>query len=63
MGDLPEDRRARRVVTEGLWKQQPMAAARTGRVHAVVSDAFVVPGPRVVEVAETMAQWLHGISF
>jgi hypothetical protein len=32
-------------------------------VHAVVSDAFVVPGPRVVEVAETMAQWLHGISF
>jgi iron complex transport system substrate-binding protein len=63
MGDLPEDRRARRVVTEGLWKRQPLAAARTGRVHAVVSDAFVVPGPRVVEVAETMAQWLHGISF
>jgi len=63
MGDLPEDRRARQVATEGLWKQQPLAAARAGRVHAVVSDAFVVPGPRVVEVAETMAQWLHGISF
>ena len=63
MGDLPEDRRARRIVTEGLWKQQPLTAGRTGRVHAVVSDAFVVPGPRVVEVAETMALWLHGISF
>jgi iron complex transport system substrate-binding protein len=62
MGDLPEERRARRIVTEGLWKQQPVAAGRAGRVHAVVSDAFVVPGPRVVEVAETMALWLHGIS-
>jgi iron complex transport system substrate-binding protein len=61
MGDTPEDRRRRQVQTEGLWKQQPLAAARAGRVHAVISDAFVVPGPRVVEVAETMAMWLHGM--
>lgn len=60
MGDTPGDRRARQVRTEGLWKQQPVSAARAGRVHAVVSDAFVVPGPRVVEAAETMASWLHG---
>jgi iron complex transport system substrate-binding protein len=60
MGDTPQDRQARRARTEGLWKQQPLAAARAGRVHAVVSDAFVVPGPRVIEAAETMAAWLHG---
>jgi len=60
MGDTPEDRRTRQAVTENLWKQQPLAAARAGRVHAVISDAFVVPGPRVVEAAETMAVWLHG---
>lgn len=61
MGDTPADRDARRLVTEGLWKRQPLAAARAGRVHAVISDAFVIPGPRVVEAAETMAVWLHGI--
>ena len=61
MGDTPQDRQARRVQTEGLWKQQPLAASRAGRVHAVISDAFVVPGPRVVEAAETMALWLHGV--
>ena len=61
MGDTPQDRQARRVQTEGLWKQQPLASSRAGRVHAVISDAFVVPGPRVVEAAETMALWLHGV--
>jgi iron complex transport system substrate-binding protein len=61
MGDRPEEREARQVVTEGLWKRQQLAAARTGRIHAVISDAFVIPGPRVVEAAETMALWLHGL--
>ena len=62
MGDTPEDRRARQVLTEGLWKQQPLAVAKTGRIHAVISDAFVVPGPRVIEATETMAQWIHGVT-
>ena len=62
MGDALEERRARRVTTEALWKGQPLAASRAGRVHAVTSDAFVVPGPRVVEAAETMALWLHGVT-
>lgn len=61
MGDRPEQREARKTVTEGLWKRQQLGVAATGRVHAVTSDAFVIPGPRVVEVAETMASWLHGI--
>jgi len=62
MGDALEERRVRKATTEALWKGQPLAASRAGRVHAVTSDAFVVPGPRVVEAAETMALWLHGVA-
>jgi iron complex transport system substrate-binding protein len=62
MGDTPGERRSRQVSTEGLWRRQKQIdAARAGRVHAVISDAFVVPGPRVVDATETMALWLHGI--
>jgi iron complex transport system substrate-binding protein len=61
MGDTPDERRSRQLLTEGLWKQQRIEAARAGRVHAVISDAFVIPGPRLVNATETMAQWLHGV--
>ena len=61
MGDRPEEREARKLLTEGLWKRQRLVAAGDGRVHAVISDAFVVPGPRLAEVTETMALWLHGV--
>jgi len=61
MGDRPEQREARKSVTEGLWKRQKLGAAQAGRIHAVISDAFVIPGPRVVQATETMAEWLHGI--
>jgi iron complex transport system substrate-binding protein len=61
MGDAPEERERRRITTEALWKAQTnVRAARMNRVYAVTSDVFVVPGPRVVEAAETMARWLHG---
>jgi iron complex transport system substrate-binding protein len=61
MGDTPDDRRSRQARTEALWTRQPLVAASTGRVHAVISDAVVVPGPRVVDVAETFARWFHGV--
>lgn len=61
MGDTPEERRSRQMATEALWKRQRLDATRAGRVHAVISDAFVVPGPRVVEATETMARWLYGV--
>jgi len=60
MGDTADERARRRQATEALWQRAGVAAARAGRVHAVTSDAFVVPGPRVIEVAETIARWLHG---
>ena len=59
IGETEEDHRRRQPITERLWRRQPnVKAARSNGVHAVTSDAFVVPGPRVVEVAETLARWL-----
>jgi iron complex transport system substrate-binding protein len=61
MGDTPEDKRRRAESTLRIWSQSTVDAARAGRVHPVISDAFVVPGPRVTEVADTLAEWFHGV--
>jgi iron complex transport system substrate-binding protein len=62
MGDTPAERQRRQDSTLQLWSEQTMVAAVRGHgVHAVMSDAFVVPGPRVVEVADTLAAWIHGV--
>lgn len=43
-----------------LWEKFPMLpAVRSGRVYAVASDIFVVPGPRVVEAARELARMIH----
>jgi ABC-type Fe3+-hydroxamate transport system substrate-binding protein len=62
MGDTPDEHVRRQPETERLWLQQRhLTAVQQKGVHAVTSDAFVVPGPRVVEAAETLANWLHGV--
>ena len=62
MGDSPADSDRRRRHAEHLWQQQTLVhAVRAGRVHVTTDEAFVVPGPRVVHVAETLAAWLHGV--
>ena len=59
MGETEDEHRRRQPATERLWRQQAnVNAAQANGIHAVTSDAFVVPGPRVVEVAETLARWL-----
>lgn len=59
MGDTVEEHVRRQPATERLWRQQAnVKAAQANGIHAVTSDAFVVPGPRVVEAAETLARWL-----
>ena len=56
MGDTVDEHVRRQPITEGLWRQQAaVTAVQPSAVHAVTSDAFVVPGPRVVEAAETLA--------
>lgn len=63
MGETPADSDRRRKITERLWAAERLvAAARTGGVHATNDEAFVVPGPRIVEVARTMAAWFHGVT-
>ncbi len=63
MGETPESSERRRAVTDSLWaKERLVTAVRNGGVHAVVDEAFVVPGPRVVDVARTMAAWFHGVT-
>jgi iron complex transport system substrate-binding protein len=63
MGDTPESRRQRESLTLQLWKRQTaVIAVQQNGVHAVMSDAFVVPGPRVTEVAETLAGWFHAVT-
>jgi iron complex transport system substrate-binding protein len=43
-----------------LWSRYPsLAAVKQKRVHAVASDIFVVPGPRVVDAARAFARMLH----
>jgi ABC-type hemin transport system substrate-binding protein len=61
MGETPGDSERRRTLTESLWaKERLVLAVHRGNVHAVNDEAFVVPGPRVVEVARAMAGWFHG---
>ena len=44
----------------GLWsRMSSIGAVRTRRVHAVASDIFVVPGPRVVDAAQAFFTLLH----
>jgi iron complex transport system substrate-binding protein len=43
-----------------LWKRAgSIAAVRNGRVVAVASDIFVVPGPRIVQAADELLQMFH----
>jgi iron complex transport system substrate-binding protein len=63
MGETSESSELRRRITESLWATQRLVSAvQTGSVHAVVDEAFVVPGPRVIDVARTMAAWFHGVT-
>jgi len=62
MGDTDAQRLRKEKATLQLWSTQTtVGAVRARAIHPVMSDAFVVPGPRVVEVADTLAAWLHGI--
>jgi len=64
MGEQPETSDRRLQITSDLWRRQTLVkAVRDGRVYPSTDQAFVVPGPRIVNVAETMAGWFHGVQF
>jgi iron complex transport system substrate-binding protein len=63
MGDMADtvgvtDEHKREVT--GLWERlSSVAAVKQHRVHAVASDVYVVPGPRVVDAAKSFFDMLH----
>jgi iron complex transport system substrate-binding protein len=63
MGDMADtvgvtDEHKREVTS--LWERLTnVAAVKQHRVHAVASDVYVVPGPRVVEAAKAFFAMLH----
>ena len=60
-----DDRRAVNVEQElEIWKSLPsLPAVRNRRLHLLVGDEFVVPGPRIVSAARRFARALHPESF
>jgi iron complex transport system substrate-binding protein len=63
MGDMSDtagvtESQKREVVD--LWSRlRTIDAVKNGRVHAVASDIYVVPGPRVVDAAQQFLAMLH----
>jgi len=63
MGDManpssPANERQEAVAR--LWRKHPsLRAVKHNRVHALASDVFVVPGPRMVEAARQFRALLH----
>jgi iron complex transport system substrate-binding protein len=46
------------------WRQLPsVPAVRQRRIHSLVGDYLVVPGPRIAEAAETFARAIHPEAF
>ena len=50
-----------RIKTEmNAWRGLPgLPAVKTGRIHILADDRLMVPGPRIVEAAKLLRQFLH----
>jgi iron complex transport system substrate-binding protein len=61
MGEADVDRVRRNAASWSLWKRhETIAAVRSRRVRAAETDALFIPGPRVVDAAEWLADVIHG---
>ena len=61
MGATEADRERQHLESRELWQRyRTLAAVRAGRVRAAETDALFIPGPRVVDVAEWLADLIHG---
>jgi iron complex transport system substrate-binding protein len=61
MGATELGRQRNHVESLKLWQRyRTLSAVRAGRVRAAESDALFIPGPRVVDVAEWLANLIHG---
>jgi iron complex transport system substrate-binding protein len=54
-------RQAARAATLALWQQNSeLTAVRSGHVYVGTSNALLVPGPRTVEAAQRLFDYMHG---
>jgi len=61
MGATEKERLRRNTDNQELWRRyRTISAVRTGRVRAAETDALFIPGPRVVDVAEWLAEVIRG---
>ena len=61
MGTVDVDRERRTVESRALWERYlTVSAVRAGRVRVADTDALFVPGPRVVDAADWLADVIHG---
>jgi iron complex transport system substrate-binding protein len=67
MGDMSETSKvteAHRRAVIRLWDRFPsLRAVKAVRVHAIASDIYFVPGPRVVDLAQELVRMLHPETF
>ena len=60
MGDVPNDTPEQRLKTIQPWlARRELAAVRNGRVTAILSEALVVPGPRILEALDMISRCLR----
>ena len=61
MGATETERERRNAEGQELWRRyRTISAVRNGRVRAAETDALFVPGPRVAETAEWLADVIRG---
>jgi iron complex transport system substrate-binding protein len=61
MGATAQERERKVAENLSLWKHvSNLSAVKNAHVYSLTSTAFVVPGPRVTEAAETLFTLLHG---
>lgn len=61
MGATERDRERAHLESLKMWRRyRTLSAVRTGRVRAAETDALFIPGPRVVDVAEWLADLIEG---
>jgi iron complex transport system substrate-binding protein len=61
MSGIDLNRERRNAEGQKLWQRyRTLSAVRAGRVHPADSEALVIPGPRVVDVAEWLANLVAG---
>jgi iron complex transport system substrate-binding protein len=59
VGGVASDKLDRETILSGWQQVKDVAAVRNQRVYLLGQDVPLVPGPRMIELAETLARCFH----